>query len=635
MPGATSTASGRKAVPKAIPGAIPWLRAHRYAQRLAGCFLSVALTTAFVRIVPEANRSLWVANGLWLAYLLLAPRHRWPAYLSAGFAGQLIGGLILNSHLGINLLLAALNLAEVLLSALLLRRRSTVLPDFTDGRYLLRFMAVAAVAVPLAIGLIFGIADHIWRHNAVRAEWLQWALADGLGAGVTTPACVAIFRINFKRSQNLLRNWMYLFPAAAISAFLCSQGRAPVQFLVYPLLVLILLRMGLGWASLATLLVAGSASWSLMHGAGPFAAGPSSLLGPHIVVQLFIASVMSILYSVSVVLEARHATERRLQEIAALHKLVTENSRDVIIVADFNGNRSYVSAAAAGWGGWLREDLLHQKSLQLIHPDDRANVAATIHDLRSGAEGALIECRVETKNGEYVWAEVSLRTIRDPVTQVPTGMLKSIRDITERKRAEQKLRDAYRAVEALAITDGLTGLANRRQFDQCLSTEWRRCMRNHLPLSLLLIDADLFKSYNDTYGHLRGDSCLRQIAEAAQDVVARPGDLVARFGGEEFAVLLPCTGNDGAQHVAEEICAAMRTKELPHTGVPSGIVTVSVGCATLAPQLGQSSANLIELADEALYCAKRGGRNRVCSYEAAVESATRKVGFSSSPSRNH
>src|ERR1019366_2356353 len=109
------------------------------------------------------------------------------------------------------------------------------------------------------------------------------------------------------------------------------------------------------------------------------------------------------------------------------------------------------------------------------------------------------------------------------------GRVWFFRDVTAQKNAEQQLQDAYNAVEALAVTDALTGLANRRRFDQCLTSEWRRAMRDRNPLSLLMIDADMFKSYNDTYGHPRGDSCLKQIAESAQDVVSRPGDLVARF----------------------------------------------------------------------------------------------------------
>jgi len=198
------------------------------------------------------------------------------------------------------------------------------------------------------------------------------------------------------------------------------------------------------------------------------------------------------------------------------------------------------------------------------------------------------------------------------MTREPVGILQNVRDITDRKQSEKKLRDAYSAVEALAVTDSLTGLANRRRFDQVLVSEWRRGMRERSPLSLLMIDADKFKSYNDTYGHLRGDSCLKQIAEAALDAVCRPGDLIARFGGEEFAVLLPGTAAEGALHLAEEICAGLRKRNLPHKHSPVGIVTVSIGCATLVPKLGQSSAHLVKQADEALYKAKKTGRDKVC-----------------------
>jgi diguanylate cyclase (GGDEF)-like protein len=193
------------------------------------------------------------------------------------------------------------------------------------------------------------------------------------------------------------------------------------------------------------------------------------------------------------------------------------------------------------------------------------------------------------------------------------GRVWFFRDVTDRIIAEKQLKEAYRAVEVLAVTDALTGLANRRQFDRCLTTEWRRAMRGRNPLSLLLIDADLFKSYNDNYGHLRGDSCLKQIAAAAQGVVTRSGDVVARFGGEEFAVILPDTLKDGAVAVADAIAEALRAHKLVHKGSPAGIMTVSIGCATLIPQLGQNSASLVELADRALYKAKGAGRNRVCT----------------------
>jgi diguanylate cyclase (GGDEF)-like protein len=201
----------------------------------------------------------------------------------------------------------------------------------------------------------------------------------------------------------------------------------------------------------------------------------------------------------------------------------------------------------------------------------------------------------------------------DPETGLPSGVLNVVRDVSERKKAELKLQEAYNAVEALAVTDALTGLANRRRFDQYLASEWRRSMRDHQPLSMLMLDVDKFKAYNDTYGHQRGDSCLKQIAEACMDVVSRPGDLVARFGGEEFVVILPNTESEGAMAVAGEICEALRSRRLPHSGNAPGIVTISAGCATLVPKFGKHAPDLIEMADQALYSAKNNGRNQVCS----------------------
>lgn len=193
------------------------------------------------------------------------------------------------------------------------------------------------------------------------------------------------------------------------------------------------------------------------------------------------------------------------------------------------------------------------------------------------------------------------------------GRVWFFRDITRHKLNEQRLQEAYLAVETLAITDALTGLANRRRFDQYLAAEWRRGMRDSHMVSLLLIDADFFKSYNDRYGHLNGDICLKQIADVAQSTATRSVDLVARFGGEEFSVILPKTPLEGAVDVAEAISENVRALKFPHAGSPVGIVTVSIGCATVTPQAGADPAWLIELADQALYKAKRLGRNQVCA----------------------
>jgi len=609
-----------------------WLRKRVFAVRVAECFLFVALATCIIRFAPEANHLIWVANGVLLAYLLLAPRRHWPAYMIAAAAAQATCILLAVSQWRMSLLLTALNLLEALISALLLRGRRRDFPQFTRWGYLVRFIAFAAVAGPLVVGLLYILLMAVWLHSGSIALLPQWMAADGIGALVVTPACVAIFRNRLNHALNSKFDLLYLFLLILGTWFVFSRSSVPLAFLLYPLLLLVLLRLGLGWASSGALMMAGISSWFTMRGEGPFATFHSlTPFEPSATLQIFIAGGMFMIYAVSTVLESQKTTEQQFRKIASLHALVTEYSRDAIILTNFDSRRTYASAAVERLAGWTQEEFARQSSLELLHPDDRSLVENVVRKLRLGVEGAVIECRARKRNGNYIWVEASLRSVCDPDSRSPSGLLYIVRDISERKQAEKRLQDAYHALESLAITDGLTGLANRRRFDNCLPNEWRRAMRSQAPLSLLLIDVDWFKSYNDRYGHLRGDSCLKQIAEAAQDVVMRPGDMVARFGGEEFAVILPVTELEGAMLVAEDICENLRARRLAHPDNPSGNVSISVGCATLLPQLGCHASALIELADKSLYCAKRGGRNRVCGAPDLPSARQREAAVSPDP----
>jgi two-component system chemotaxis family response regulator WspR len=160
--------------------------------------------------------------------------------------------------------------------------------------------------------------------------------------------------------------------------------------------------------------------------------------------------------------------------------------------------------------------------------------------------------------------------------------------------------------------DGLTGLSNRRYLDEHLAIEWKRGLREQTALSVLMIDVDEFKRYNDTYGHLAGDEVLKKVAQVIRESVARPADLVARFGGEEFIVVLPDTALSGAQSVAEDMRCRLEEFEIPHsTATAAAHVTISVGIGSMTPRKSGSSTELVAAADAALYEAKKAGRNRV------------------------
>jgi diguanylate cyclase (GGDEF)-like protein/PAS domain S-box-containing protein len=191
------------------------------------------------------------------------------------------------------------------------------------------------------------------------------------------------------------------------------------------------------------------------------------------------------------------------------------------------------------------------------------------------------------------------------------AVVETLRDMSSHKNAQTEL-------ERLANHDGLTGIFNRRGFDDRLHNEWSRTSREKQPLSLIMLDVDHFKRFNDTYGHQAGDDCLKKVAAVLAHQTYRPSDMAARYGGEEFAMILPSIDEGGASVVAQRICEGIAALGIPHSASGTiGMVTVSVGVATVRPVQGGKAEELIRLADEALYQAKGAGRNRVVVYESS------------------
>ena len=188
------------------------------------------------------------------------------------------------------------------------------------------------------------------------------------------------------------------------------------------------------------------------------------------------------------------------------------------------------------------------------------------------------------------------------------------RTVGNRVRAHLMLKRQADLLRRATWIDGLTGVANRRQFDEQLHRDWQHCRRSGASMSVAVVDIDLFKAYNETYGHLAGDDCLRQVAAAIQRSLLRPMDLVARTSGEEFTCVLPEIALEGAQTIAERIESAVRDLHIPHAGNPMRNVTVSIGIASaVANATGTPEALLLQRAEQALRRAKGSGRGRVCS----------------------
>ena len=309
-------------------------------------------------------------------------------------------------------------------------------------------------------------------------------------------------------------------------------------------------------------------------------------------------------------LERTSRSERRLSESEAEYRLLADNAQDVIMRLDPSLSRTYVSPACRTVLGYEPEELIGRSPKEVVHPDDWPTVLNLLLTAREGRSDIQAVYRVRHRDGSFVWVEG--RYVR---LSSKGGFIAVLRDVTLRKQAEEQAAALNAELSYFARNDALTGLANRRRFDEILDIEWRRAERENAPVSLLLLDVDRFKLFNDRYGHQGGDACLRAIATAVRGVALRADDLTARYGGEEIAVLLPGLDAASAAIVAERVRQAVEALTIPHDNNSQcgGVVTVSVGCATAEPATDHRSdaGGLIATADACLYEAKRTGRNRV------------------------
>jgi diguanylate cyclase (GGDEF)-like protein/PAS domain S-box-containing protein len=588
----------------------------------------------------DASRlaTMWLANGLVVGLLLCTTTRRWPPLLLAGFLGNLIGAAAANDPARSIAISGSFNLLEVLVAAWPLRHARDAqalagIADLTRPKWFAKFFVAAVLVAPLVSGIAVAGFSFL-RTGLFASERLEiWVIAHAIGMGIMVPVTLAFrsseLRVLFDR-RRIPEKLLVFALLVGVTCIVFWQSHYPLLFLMFPPLLLVAMRAGFAATSGAILLVTVAAVGFSNAGHGPLALIGGGAKERYLVLQLFIGVQILTLFPIVLMMAERRRARRVSRANELRYRMLADNSSDVILLTDADSRRVYVSPAVTEMLGWTPEEFLRLSFRDLVHPDDLEAVTAKIHPPDPTWTKLMLVYRARRRDGAVIWIEAQVAKFKDKHVAELAGLgahgldrgrfnhgkdgvegrVVTLRDITRRRLAEQQLEAANLQLASLVWKDSLTGLANRRRFDEYLGQEWDRAVRSRSPLALIILDVDHFKVYNDCYGHQQGDHCLIAVSDAIASGLHRPSDLAARYGGEEFAVVMPDTTLAGAQQVAERIRRNLLGLRIAHAGSALGVVTVSVGVADCIPHSSQSEDELVQAADAAMYRSKEGGRNR-------------------------
>lgn len=487
-----------------------------------------------------------------------------------------------------------------------------------------RLMLVGGVIGPLAEGLWVAAGCALVAPGSFVKTLLIITMATGLGNVLFFPACLVIGGIPAHRAKGSAIRWRRLILtilAISVFALLFIDGGVSVLFAGPTLLAAIAVTAGSrsAYVSLAVLsamtVMLSAAGFGPMHG--------EAIDLRLLMMQGFLLACMGAALPVTIALSRHRAVLRRWRrrfhqtlQREERYRILAEMSADMIQILRVDGTILYASHAAEHLLGRHAAALVGGNVFDWVHSEAQGDMRRALQGLGSEIPEVAIEARLRRDGREaavglksadeaqYFWAEMRIRVGR----RMPGGVVEYVmvtRDISARRAAEAERAADLVRLGALAHTDKLTGLPNRRRFDDALERAWYCAVRDDLMIGLLVIDVDRFKAYNDRFGHPAGDQALRRIGAVIGEAAHRPGDLAARIGGEEFAVLLLGASAPGAKLVAERIAAAVADLRIWHPDSASLVVSVSIGIESRRPQSGSDAASLFERADQALYQAKR------------------------------
>lgn len=595
--------------------------------RAAVVFLSSALGAwiAFHLLGGQKHFVLvWPVTAVGLAFVLpLQDRGRDRLWLVAAFgAGTLAGAAVAGEILWLACWLAAAQAIEVWVAASLLRTCVTSFADLKELKNIGRFWGIALLCAAGRAELVTSPLV-VARDLLHWVTWLRVTAADSLGTVVLLP-CLLFLTSGRQGRQypgphRARRAVLLVLLLAAVTVGVFYQRELPLLFLVSsPLLALVFVA-GTEGAALGTLVTVVLGGWLTELGRGPISLVRIESHDMRMLMfQFFAATVVTLAMPVGALLDERRRAEVSVREGQRIYTTLLEHAEGMMVLSSFDGARRFVSAVVASVTGWTPEQFLAQGALGPVHASEQQQVGEFLRGLRAGQQHRGVRYRMLLRSGSYLWVEATAQAYAALPQGEVEGFVATIRDVS----AQVQMEEAWSAERAamtrerdrlvsLAVKDELTGLLNRRGFNSQLRFEMQRRDRTRSALSLLMLDVDLFKQFNDRLGHPAGDACLRAIAEVLRTSIRRVTDTAARVGGEEFAVILAATETSGALQVGLAIQHAVETLGIVHPDSPYAHVTISIGVGTIPAGSLAEPVELLEAADRALYASKRGGRNRV------------------------
>ena len=555
---------------------------------------------------PGELAAIWVGNGILTGWLLSRRTSSWPGYVITAVLAEMPARILAGDEPAYAAAIAACNVVEVLGVAGVVRR---AVPDIRNPRDWMQLGGIATTATLLACaaaGLLAATVAHALHEQSFLPALARWYTAHVVGMVVVATMTVVALRERLGLFIATGRGWslamtLTLLAAVTTAVFTTSQA---VLFLAYPPLLLVAVRHGFVGVGLGVIVLALVAAIAPTMGYGPFAAsgaGPDMRIAQ---IQLFIAGACVMTIPVCLAIAERDRLSASLRESERHYRMLADHSHDMIARINADEERTYVSPSATDMLGWSSAELLG-KRWDILHPDDRKHQRQAMQEGLATGQPRTDVYRLRHKDGHYVWIEAVSRCIPADDGSDRNDVMFAARNIDERVAAEQALEESRRELERQSRVDALTGVANRRQFDERFDLALRRMQRQPASLALLCLDIDRFKAINDGHGHAAGDAMLQAFAARLLACV-RDTDLVARLGGDEFVILLEDVEASGAESLARKVVATMAKPFDVGAGVLE--VTTSIGIACTTRQV--DAAALMAQADAALYAAKHAGRNR-------------------------